>query len=172
MIKKGGIIILLICGVFFLTHNLESAWTFKRLTWNAGGSCYPAIATDTNNHIHVVWSDGTPGNLEIFYKKSTDGGANWTFKRLTWNSSQSYYPAIATDSNNHIHVVWRDGIPGSYEIFYKISTDGASWNFQRLTWNPGNSTNPAIAADSDNHIHVVWQDTSPGHWEIFYKKKD
>ncbi|HDT11228.1 MAG TPA: hypothetical protein ENN58_00670 [bacterium] len=120
MLKKSGIIIGFILGVLFLTQNAESAWTFKRLTWNSGSSQYPAIAVDSNNHIHVVWQDWTPGNQEIFYKKSTDSGANWSSQtRLTWNSGNSAYPAIAVGSDNHIHVVWHDFTPGNWEIFYK-----------------------------------------------------
>jgi len=69
MIKKRGLIIFLIVGVFFFTQNLDAAWTLKRLTWNSGYSGDPAIASGAYNHIHVVWYDNTPGNYEIFYKK-------------------------------------------------------------------------------------------------------
>jgi hypothetical protein len=119
MIKKRGIIFVLICGVFFLTQNVESAWTFKRLTWNSGGSWLPDIAVDLNEHIHLVWQDHSPGNWEIFYKKNTDGGTTWSTERLTWNSGWSRDPTIAVDSNPHIYVVWHDDSPGNYEIFYK-----------------------------------------------------
>ena len=173
MIKKIGIIFVLAYGVFFLNQNLESAWTFKRLTWNSGYSTNPAIISDSYNHIHVVWQDNSPGNDEIFYKKSTDSGANWTQKRLTWNSGYSCSSAIASDSNSHIHVVWEDSSPGNGEIFYKQSTDGgASWPQTRLTWNSGNSSRPSITVDSNNYIHVVWCDMTPGNGEIFYKKRD
>ena len=91
----------------------------KRLTWNSGNSSYPAIAIDPSRNIHVVWSDDTPGNYEIYYKRSTDGGATWTTQRLTWNSGESSYPAIATDPSGNIHIVWRDNTPGNYEIYYK-----------------------------------------------------
>ena len=171
MMKKRAIIILVICGMFLLFQSLEATWFFKRLTWNTGFSSAPTIALDSNNHIHVVWEDNTPGNYEIFHKKSTNKGVNWTLKRLTWNSGQSYYPAIAIDTNNHIHIVWFDMTPGNAEIFYKKSTDGgANWSQKRLTWNSSCSECPAIAVDSNNHIHVVWEDWTPGNAEIFYKK--
>ncbi len=65
-------------------------WTTnKRLTNNAGASFYPAIAVDGSN-IYVVWEDDTPGNPEIYFKKSDDGGATWTTnKRLTNNAGDS-----------------------------------------------------------------------------------
>ena len=40
-----------------------------RLTWTLGDSRCPAIAKDSNNSVHVVWYDNTPGNFEIYYKK-------------------------------------------------------------------------------------------------------
>ena len=147
-------------------------WTTKRLTYNSGYSRYPAIAMDSNDHIHLVWDDDSPGNLEIYYKKSTDGGTNWTTKRLTDNSGGSKEPSIAVDSGNRIHVVWMDLTPVNYEIFYRKSTDGgANWrNVKRLTWNSNHSEYPSVATDSSDNIHVVWQDYTPGNLEIYYKK--
>jgi hypothetical protein len=93
-------------------------WTTdKRLTYNAGSSSYPAIAVDGPN-IYVVWYDGTPGNFEIYFKSSDDGGATWTTKRLTNNAGSSYMPAIAVDGSN-IYVVWNDLTPGNLEIYFK-----------------------------------------------------
>ena len=148
-----------------------TTWTTKRLTYNSESSQHTAIAADSNDHIHVVWRDYTPGNWEIFYKNSTNGGATWTTKRLTHNSGESYSPAIATDSNNHIHVVWRDTVPGNSEIYYKRSTNGgAAWTTKRLTWNLSSSLDPTIAVDTNDHIHVVWDDSTPGNFEVYYRK--
>lgn len=147
------------------------SWTAKRLTWNPGISTVSAIATNSNNHIHVVWDDNTPGNYEVYFKKSTNGGTSWTTKRLTDSPSSSKVPAISSDSNNNIHVVWHDYTPGNAEIYYNKSTDGGTtWTMKRLTYNSGHSTNAAIAIDSNNDIHVVWEDETPGNKEIYYKK--
>ena len=148
-----------------------STWTTKRLTWTSGDSANPTIAVDSNNYIHVVWYDVSSGNLEIYYKKSTDGGSSWTTKRLTWNSGGSFSPTIAADANNHLHVVWEDDTPGNREIYYRRSTDGgSSWITKRLTWTSGTSQVPFIAVDFRNQLHVTWHDDTPGNAEIFHKR--
>jgi len=170
MKKKLVIIFLGLClAVLFLRGN--AGWTTKRLTYNPGWSEYPDIAVDSNDYLHVIWDDYSPGNFEIFYKKSTDGGATWITKRLTYNAGYSSRASIAIDSNNHLHVVWEDSTFFPNEILYKKSTDGGTtWTTKRLTFNSGYSSNPNIATDSNNHLHVVWQDDSPGNDEIYYKK--
>jgi len=148
MRKNFFLIILLAIGLIYPSGICFSGWgATKRITWNSGGSCWPAIAIDSNNNLHVVWYDYTPSNWEIYYKKSTDGGSTWSAaKRLTWTSGSSQEPAIAIDSNNNLHVVWHDLTPGNVEIYYKRSTDGGStWGAtKRITWNSGLSCDPAM----------------------------
>jgi len=141
----------------------------KRLTNNVGDSYAPAIAVDGSN-IYVVWTDGIPGNPEIYFKNSDDGGNTWKAnKRLTNNVGDSYAPAIAVDGSN-IYVVWHDNTPGYWEVYFKKSVDGgATWTTKRLTNNAGLSLYPAIAVDGSN-IYVVWHDDTPGNAEIYFKK--
>jgi len=154
--------------------NSGVAWGgIVRLTWNSGVSRDASITADSSSRLHVVWNDGSYGAHEIFYKRSPNGGTNWsTPERLTWNSGESWYADIAVDQVNGVHVVWKDDTPGNNEIFYKHSTDsGMNWSgLERLTWNSGNSYNAAIVTDSGNGIHVVWEDNTPGNYEIFYKR--
>ena len=142
----------------------------KRLINNAGYSYGPAIAVDGQN-IYVVWPDDTPGNAEIYFKTSDDGGATWTTdKRLTNNAGFSGHPAIAVDGQN-IYVVWDDDTPGNSEVYFKQSDDGgATWTTnRRLTNNAGYSALPTIAVNGQN-IYVVWFDDTPGNGEIYFRK--
>jgi hypothetical protein len=148
----------------------------KRLTWNSGYSMLPALAIDSKNAIHIVWYDDTPGNNDIYYRKSTDGGNTWSAaRRLTWTSSNSLYPAIATDSSDTIHVVWSESTPANEnsDIHYKRCTDGGvTWSAaQRLSWTTGFTLELSIAIDSKKAIQAVWYEyTTSGDREIYYKK--
>jgi hypothetical protein len=117
------------------------------LSNNAGLSGRPAIAASGNN-VYVVWNDNTlPGEFEILYRRSTDGGANFGATiNLSNNAGFSSVPAIAASGNN-VYVVWQDATPGNNEILYRRSTDGGA-NFGatiNLSNNAGISSNPAIA---------------------------
>ena len=43
----------------------------QRLTWTSDTSSHPALAIESNDTLHIVWEDQTPGNWEIYYKKGT-----------------------------------------------------------------------------------------------------
>jgi len=149
------------------------AMASQRLTWTPGYSGSPAIAVEASGKLHVVWQDNTPGNYEVYYKKSTNGGVTWTAsKRLTYTSGFSGAPAIAADSSGNPHVVWQDNTPGNYEVYYKKSTDGgATWTTsKRFTYTSGPSQNPDVSVDASGNPHVVWQDDASGNEEIYYKK--
>lgn len=128
---------------------------------------FPAISAKT---IHLVWRDTRDGNAEIYYKSSVDEGVSWTAtERLTNDPGESEHPKLLADGNN-IHLVWRDNRDGSYEVYYKGSTDGGqSWSKDtRLTDNPGQSFWPVLAV-SDNLLHLLWCDDRDGTQALYYK---
>ena len=154
--------------------NGGATWTTaKRLTSTSGLSQNPDIAIDGSGNPHVVWQDNTPGNVEVYYKKSADGGATWAAnQRLTWTAGGSVFPVIGAGPSGRIHLAWQDGSGGNSEIYYKRSTNsGASWTAnQRLTWNSGESEAPAIGVLSSGNPHIVWRDNSAGNYEVYYRK--
>jgi len=152
------------------TDNGENWSSDVRLTKGGFHSEYPVVSVNGDN-IHVVWYDHRDENWEIYYKRSTDNGENWSSDvRLTNNSSYSYWPTIAVNGDN-IHVVWHDDRNGNYEIYYKTSTNnGKNWSSDvRLTNDDSTSYWPTIAVNGNN-IHVVWHDYRGGNWEIYYKQ--
>lgn len=156
--------------VFFIrSANGGKTWKApQRLTENNASSDSPAIAVSGSN-VYVVWSDFTPGNVEIYLLRSTDGVTTWqTPKRLTKNSGNSYDPKIAIDGSN-LYVVWVDRTPGNYEIYFMRSSDGGkTWKApKRLTDNKGESIGPAIIANGSN-LYLFWSDNSPDDYEIYF----
>ena len=58
-----------------------------------------AVAISGDN-VYVVWHDDTPGNLEILYKKSTDGGTNFDATVNLSNNAGSPNNADIAVANN------------------------------------------------------------------------
>jgi len=96
-----------------------------RLTNDPAASLSPTIST-LGLCLHVVWADERNGtqNFEIYYKRSTDQGVNWSSDiRLTNAPSYSSNPFV-TVSGQFVHVIWSELRDGNYEIYYKRDPTG------------------------------------------------
>ena len=141
-----------------------------RLTNDPAFSGYPSVSVSASL-VHVIWSDERDGNLEIYYKRSTDGGSSWEADTLlTSNPDNSAFPSVSV-SGSVMHVLWQDNRDGNYEIYNKRSTDGGmNWEADtRLTNNSALSLSPSVSV-SDSAVHVVWYDERDGNQEIYYKR--
>jgi hypothetical protein len=152
-------------GTTFLPNTANA----KNISTNSGHSLTPSLAVDGDN-VYVTWSDttgGTSGNFDILFKKSVDGGTNFTpntanAKNISTTSSLSATPRIAV-SGGSIYIAWSDiGTPNQFDIFVKKSGDSGE-NFEaavNISDNSGQSITPAIALTDGPHL--VWGDLTPG----------
>jgi hypothetical protein len=99
----------------------------RRLTVDNAWSLNPSLAL-YNSCVHLVWVDNRNGNDEIYYKRSTNTGVNWSSDvRLTNNSSGSIKPSVSVSNSEPeatVHVVWTDQRDGNMEIYYKRNPTG------------------------------------------------
>ena len=116
-----------------------------------------SVAADEAGRVHVVWYDQRDGNAQVYYKRSTDGGATWgPDVRLSDDPSPREHPALAA-AGEHVYVVWHDGRSGEGpNIYLKASHDGgATWgNDWQLTYDNA-SAHASIAAQGEQ-VHVIW----------------
>jgi len=141
----------------------------KRLTNNTGSSSQPALAV-MNANVYVAWNDGTPGNSEIYFRRSEDGGATWkAAKRFTYTADETLYVDLAVSGAN-VYAVWHDRTPGNYDLYFKKSADnGATWAAtQRLTSNAGDQGLPDLGVNATK-VFVAYVDEAPGNYEIYLK---
>lgn len=149
--------------------------------WNKGTSDAPEMAIDSQNNLHVVWSDYTDGwwgtDWEIMY--TTNTGGSWSNATIisddttNWNNETSYFPKIGIDFADNIHVVWYDDTDGGWwgndqEIMYSRNM-GSGWTNATIisddstSWNDGDSKNPSISL-LDGNAYIVWEDGTDGDW--------
>jgi hypothetical protein len=140
-------------------------------TWLSENSvlAYNVSIATSGSDVYAVWNDERDGNLEIYYRKSSDNGLTWGPEiRLTDDPAISQLPSIAV-SGSFVHIAWDDNRDGNAEIYYKGSVDGGSnWSDDtRITFDPATSYIPNVAV-SNSVIHVVWNDYRNGVLDIFY----
>ncbi len=150
--------------------------------------CYPSMAVDSSNNIHVVWqqADSEFGTVEIFYKRWDKGTISWNDTVfVSTESGDSILPCIATDNLGNVHIAWEDytnyaGAGTDLDIFYKRwDSLSASWLVTEVvsTESTADSKEPSLCTDSLNNVHIVWEDdtsylSSGTDSDIFYKRWD
>ena len=142
------------------------------MTNDPGSSGFPNIAV-SGQSVNLFWNDSRDGNIEIYFKRSSDGGASWSSDtRLTNEINNSLNPS-AVALGPLLFLVWQDMRLNMYKIYSKFSTNaGVSWSADLLISpepNNGQTGNPSIDV-SDTAVHVIWEDFRYGNPEIYYKK--
>lgn len=143
----------------YYTALTDSGWLEpENLTRHYSTARSPDIVIDSENTIHVVWSDYIFGNGEILYMYNNGGG--WSdYVNVSNDPITSGAPVLVIDNLERLHVAWQEyaemGI--QCEVFYSCF-NGVSWSqglniSQNYTFP---STHPDIAIDVNNNPHIVW----------------
>jgi hypothetical protein len=133
----------------------------------------PQIASDKSN-VYVIWSQGNfdQGLTDVFFKRSTDGGAAFDdIINLSNNpNSQSSLPTIAL-LDNDVYTVWSDGPFNNGEVYYRNSADGGAsfGDTINLSNDTGDSIRPEISV-SDSNVFIVWQNQAMKGDNVFSKR--
>jgi hypothetical protein len=134
---------------------------------------HPQVAVFGNN-VYIAWVSHSTGNDDVYFTKSSDGGASFgNIINLSNDPGDSYEPRLAIAGNN-VYIIWVDGTPGpsgSPDILFRRSTDGGATfgTTINLSNNAGFSSEPEMAVSGSN-VYIVWRDTTLGNEEIFFKK--
>lgn len=136
----------------------------------SAGQEHPAVAV-SGSYVYVVWHDARNGNLDIYLKRSTYGGATWEpDMQLTSHLGSSAHASIAASGSN-VHAVWMDNRDGQTEIYTRRSTDGgATWvEEMRLSDVPFESWVPTVAV-SGGSVYVAWVDYRDANEEEYFRR--
>lgn len=144
------------------------------ISWTAGWSWTPAIAADPSGNLFVVWWDLTV-NEEIYFSRSIDSGATWSFPGNLSNTpiGESTHPDIAVDNSGNINVIWDDEFPDPDElVYFRRSTDGGTtWTTPAdISKNAPFDYGSVIAVDTAVNINVVWRSATTGRAELFFSR--
>ncbi len=166
--------------IFYKKYTQGSGWDNEavNISETFGASEYPTLVTDSENNVYAFWKDSGEdifNDKMVLFRKFTVGTGwdeNYTnVSNTTGNgSSATMDPCAIVDSEDNVHLVWKDSQTGNREIFYKKYTDGI-WGDSLNISNTGTaSSRPIVSVDYEDNLYVVWQEKTDGvYYDIVYK---
>ncbi len=139
------------------------------------------LARTSDGTLHITYLKQIDTIFHIFYAYSIDQGVTWIEEQVSNPPEEysQYYPSIAVDSQDNIHIVW-GGYGWGYEyyannILYREKTSQGWQPTIMITDIEYYNYEPAIAVDSQDNIHVTWYGdgfgTNTNNYNIQYRKK-
>lgn len=133
------------------------AWVHEENSDFAGGS----IAIDSNDYIHVVYScDDADGYYDINYRYNN---GSWQAEEVLcdgqtdMNNSDEYYPSLAIDSDDVVHVAWTAEWDNSKEGMGYIYGNTSSWSSIYKTVDLGGTPyHGGIAIDENDTVYIAY----------------
>jgi uncharacterized repeat protein (TIGR01451 family) len=148
----------------------------SRIASTSGDALTPALCLDISGTLHVLWSDNSSGNREIFYSHQPMGGS-WTAPtNVSQTPGSSQWPALAVGPAGTLHALWADDTSGQYDVYYATKPPASAWtSAENLSHGHpgGEAAVPVVAVDSAGTVHVLWHNHDPAtnNWQIFYTRK-
>ncbi len=167
----------------FVAYSSNSGSTFTgpiQVDHGTGANFVAATpkVSAVGTNAYVVWRDNRNGALDVFFNRSTDGGATWAAADTRLDvgtpagSSASFSPVVAAEGGN-VYAAWVDDRSGSsFDIWLNVSRDsGLTWRTTdsiRLDQDtlPHDSTEPRIVAPAAGTAIVAWVDARFGFTDI------
>ncbi len=134
-----------------------------------GDATTPMLAIDSQQNLHVFWTQYVQGVRQIFYAPIVKGKA-LPAQALTFGPAYNGFPSAAFDSQDRLHLVWYGLDEGVYQIWYRRK-DQDGWSAPlKLSMSFPDSVNPTIATDAHDNVHVAWyQFSGRGVYQIYYR---
>jgi len=165
-------------NVHYRERTAIGVWNAVELVTDvANNQNFPAIAVDSNDTIHVTWSGRGWGmvplsdNIQYCQKLA---GVWQAVEQVTDIGGVDYYPTIAIDIGNDVHVVWSR----NQDIGYCLRTAGVWGAIEMVTATGGfplTQYYPVIAIGLDSVVHVAWLGlgwgANPGNENIQYRQR-
>jgi hypothetical protein len=156
----------------YYTMRTDSGWIEPiNIAPNGSTQYLPDIAIDSQDNIHVVWTDYITGNYAVFHKYYN--GIEWSEAENVSNDTCGIsLPILIVDSEDNLHLACVQsaisGMPCKI-VYYKKTDNEWSEKFYVSQNNTFNALSPDITVDEADNPHIVWQQfiASGGFGEIY-----
>jgi hypothetical protein len=139
----------------------------------------PQVAVDATGVVHMIYFKGDPGEGDLYYVRSRDGGTTFSTP-LVVNSVRASAVAVgnirgahlAIGKNGRVHVAWNGAHqenptgPRGHEpmLYTRLNDAGTAFEPQRNVIRSayGLDGGGALAADGAGNVYVFWHAPEPG----------
>ena len=150
-----------------LTAAAASPWSYP-FTLGSGNK-FPTVGIDSNDKIHFAWWNNS--NNTIQYRQcDAFPGACLPPETISAPGVASYYPSLAVDAQNTVHIVWEAKDSGSkYAVYYRQKSNGTWGSIVRVSKNGEPYAEvPDLAITHQGVIKVVYQSKHSGSAYVYY----
>lgn len=161
------------------TSDFGSTWLANDVQITDAGAApsgRPALCC-SGSTVHLIWLDNrnaAMSGLDLYYDRSTDGGATWGADTRIDNGPalSGVGPAEICCSGNQVHAVWLDFRTTTHsEVYVNSSTDaGLTWNANdvQASDNPASFGASSLGVCCDGPlVAVTWMDSRAGATEPY-----
>jgi hypothetical protein len=150
-------------------------WSGDQRVTDTSGESFASSIVAEGDTIHLVYLEGTTGNLQVMYRSLVDNRWSAPFPLTNVPTGDRMVPAIDIGPDRSLHVVWWDtredtaGVNG--KIYYR-RTSGSMWLDEELLTDPANDAmRPDVAVDDSGCVHVAWIDSRGSFEQIYYRRR-
>jgi hypothetical protein len=135
-----------------------------------GRSEDPAIAVK-GSFIHLSWNDNRTGTMQIYYRRSADGGVTWGAETQLTNaaSTEMCYTSMVSLDGTNVDIPYGYRINNIYNVWIKQSADHGSTfgpSLQLTNGSAGNVYPYCVRDGSKLHLGYVQLGTEGGAWYL------
>jgi len=158
-----------IVNIFYKMKPSGGGWTHvEQVSSSNILGMYPSLVIDTDDNVHVTWSDLTPSYfMDIDYRMKSKNGS-WSGIETLDLYGFAMKSQISAGSDGSVSVVF-DDLGSHYEIYYRTKPMGGDWLNAEVVTDDFNqdAVFPSLAINSSGSAHVTWEDANSDN--IYYK---
>jgi hypothetical protein len=144
----------------------SGSWVNTIADGSAEVGSHTSIAVDSNDAVHISYYDATNTNLKYATCSSSCSSAS-SWSKVTIESSSGdvgKYNSIAIDSNDTLHISYRDSTNGDlkYATCSSSCTSASSWTRSTIDSDGNVGSRTSIAIDSNGAVHISYYDITNG----------
>lgn len=149
------------------SRNEGETWpeSYENVSRNTNSSARDPSFKIRQGNVYVCWEDNRNGTWDIFYSEKINNG--WKNPVRLRNSGEKYWPSLALDQENNVHVIYNSN---AGNIYY-VKKIGKTWSSPRVI---SSASSPKGAMDlkvfKNNTLHAVWRQRTASGISIYYSR--